>query len=46
MVGSVLKKLDLSEKSIEKDLPDYINSGLMVLYKRQHDDNGWGGGSR
>jgi hypothetical protein len=42
MVGSVLKKLDLSEKSIEKDLPDYINSGLMVLYKRQHDDNGWG----
>lgn len=42
MVSSVLKKLDLSYESIEKDLPDYINSGLMVLYKRQHDDNGWG----
>lgn len=42
MVASVLKKLDLNEKSIEKDLPDYINSGLMMLYKRQHDDNGWG----
>ena len=42
MVASVLKKLDLNEKSIEKDLPDYIKSGLMMLYKRQHDDNGWG----
>ncbi len=42
MVASVLKKLDLSDKSVEKDLPAYIKSGLMVLYKRQHDDNGWG----
>jgi uncharacterized protein YfaS (alpha-2-macroglobulin family) len=44
MVASVLKKLDLDlgTASIEKDLPEYIKSGLMVLYKRQHDDNGWG----
>lgn len=42
MVTSVLNKLDLSYPDIEKDLPKYINSGLMVLYKRQHDDNGWG----
>lgn len=44
MVASVLKKLDLDlgTKSIEKDLPEYINSGLMMLYKRQHDDSGWG----
>jgi uncharacterized protein YfaS (alpha-2-macroglobulin family) len=42
MVASLLKKIDLSDKSIEKDLPDYIQSGLMMLYKRQHDDNGWG----
>ncbi|MBN1573732.1 MAG: hypothetical protein JW984_11105 [Deltaproteobacteria bacterium] len=42
MVTSVLNKLDLSYPEIEKDLPKYINSGLMVLYKRQHDDNGWG----
>ena len=42
MVSSVLNKLELSYPSIEKDLPKYINSGLMVLYKRQHNDNGWG----
>jgi len=44
MVASTIKKLDLelNMKSIEKDLPDYIKSGLMMLYKRQHDDNGWG----
>lgn len=42
MVSSVLKKLDLTYEGIEEDLPDYINSGLSVLYKRQHDDDGWG----
>jgi uncharacterized protein YfaS (alpha-2-macroglobulin family) len=42
IVSSVLKELDLSCPEIEKDLPKYINSGLMVLYRRQHDDNGWG----
>jgi len=35
MVASTLKKLDLelNMKGIEKDLPDYIKSGLMMLYK-------------
>jgi alpha-2-macroglobulin len=42
MVASAAKKLDLDISTIKKDLPDYIKSGLMVLYKRQHDDNGWG----
>jgi len=42
MVSSVLSDLGLSYPEIDEELPNYINDGLMVLYKRQHYDDGWG----
>ncbi|MBN1882752.1 MAG: hypothetical protein JW885_11305 [Deltaproteobacteria bacterium] len=42
MVSSVLSELGLSYPEIDDELPNYINDGLMVLYKRQHYDDGWG----